>query len=1258
MKKTIKKTGLSLVCVLLAFVLFVAQLFVVPMIVFADDPLTPPAMPTGYKTIRTLAGNVDFTGDFSGGYSSNTRMVFSTINLKKYDYLEFDVYFNGDDTGWIRFYFLDDSFKGEVSGRGVYDISVTPCEWTHVKIAPNQFATGYGMNGDVTRMCGTQFERMNGGNSSERIIVANMCVTANYLVSPDSMPDRLLINVGVDVDLTAADDLEPDAGKANIEETNFTFGDFVEMDYYIESKEETDKSAIALYDAEGNKSVYTFKAACNGWNHLKIPDTVFEGDANLTKIVKYGCDKSVTGNVYHFANLCVTGVSIPGIFPENTAVKFPLVLDYTGTKSDETVTPLENTVDMTKHDFIEFDLYLESVGSFKQPYFFIYDSGFNGSGKPLAANRLQYKLTEIENNKWNHVKISTDTMMNGTGGDISKATGIYISNLSANTRYIIADLCLTDLVIPEKKNVFTEMKSVSDSVKYRGSDYKAMQVFLNENHAAFDISGNDFVEFDFYVFSENATEQVKFGVTDGNYDGTNGVSTKSEPVTSNEWSHILLPVSSLSGGANLTKAISLAVVPPKADLKYLIYNVAVTDVLAPEMNNDFKLKKELGVNWDYSGKDPYATIKRYDTVNFEEYGYVEFDVCVLSDSAERSIRLYFLDETFNNGLSGKGCYDISINSNDWQHVVIPLSSFNTGYGMNGDRTRANGFLFDKLVAGERLIVTNVCLTDLEKPELHTKYSLKKETNVEINYTGNNPHETITEIESSDMLQYDFTEFDVFVYGDDSTIRLFFLDSTFNGAVSGRGAYDFSVKPKQWNHIVISNPAFNTGYGMNGNKNDVCGYELDFLEAGNQYVITNFCYTSMDVPEMNNKYELKKDLPNVKWNFSGVSQASATKMSTNETIDATQYQCLEFDIYVDSASTDIDLRMFYYDSTYDGQSGGRGFTNMYLTANQWNHMVINLEDFNTGFGMNGDPSTLSGFHFDFLDANNGYYIYNMCFTSRKQSVPYDKGNRPAKPDRNARYISNCDAPLDELGAWNSNEAYFTTDYKTEGTNSIALKVDNQPENVYSFKFGFDQPANFSKTELIRFDLMIDNIKLAQKTTATVILSSNRRANSDNHTYELNFSRMKEGWNSVELPISAFKGEADLSSISCFAFVMNSTQALDDFFVLCLDNLRAAKTFTVAGNSQDKWDNDFGIDDDDYYYYEDDDDPRIDNDVIKKGGNITRKIIRRYKKNGDSGLSVDMIVLISVSSVCLLLILSVVLFLLFTKRKLDRMCENQP
>ena len=1283
-EQKMKRTVLKISSLLLVFLIVFISITSVLLVANANGPDEPP-MEKPENFIRELAGNLNYTGDFSGGFSLSTKKTFPTFNMKKYDFLEFDLYFDTDGYSGIRFYFLDDTYKNQNAGRGFVDISADVGNWTHIKVKTTNFNCGYEMNGKVERTSGVMFEHLGGtGKSTDHIVVANMCLTANHVVSPDTMPDRLLTNIGVDVDLTAMDNLGEDAGIVNIKETDFTYGDFVEFDYYIESKENNDSSAISVYDTEGKKSAYSFDAVSNGWNHIKFPYKEFKGDADLTKIVKYGCDKYVSGNVYHFANLCITGVAIPKNLPENIAVNLSTVLDYTGTKFVETITPFGKTVDFSEYDFFEFDFYVEAEGEYDKPNFFVYDSGYKGTGSPVANNRRQNKLTDfdIKNKEWNHIKLSVYTLMNGTGkGDLSKAAGIYLTNLSANTRYFIANICMTNVVAPQKKNVFTETKEISNIIKYRGSDCSNAQAFLSEDKSSYDASKNEYVEFDFYVVSESKNETVNFGLTDSTYNGTNGVNKISKSVETNKWSHILVKISELGGNADITKATSFAVVSPQDRLKYFVYNISITDVLAPEMKNDFKLKKELGIEWDYTGKEPYATMKRFDTVNLKEYGYVEYDICVLSNDSNRLLRMFFIDKTFNNGNAGRGFYDFRVNTCGWQHIVIPCSAFDIGFDMNGDCTNVKGFFFDNLAAGERLVVKNVSLTVLEKPEPKTKYKLMKNTGVEINYVGNDPYASIVKTERTDIMKYDFTEFDMYVYGDDTSIRLFFFDSTFNRKGTGCGFYDLSLKTGEWKHIVISNAAFDTGYGMNGNKNDVCGYMIDNLSAGNQYIISNLCYTDVDVPELNPKYEIKKNLENLNWCFSGVSEPYKTKLPI-ETLDATKYHYLEFDAYVDSADSSVFLRMFFYDNSYKGENGGRGFKDFRITSNKWNHFIFELKSFDTGYEMNGNLSALSGFMLDSLNKNNTYFIYNMCLTSRKQSVPYDEGNRAVEPDKNARYISCCETPIDALGSWNSDATYFTENYKTEGKKSIALKVDNQPENVNNFKFGLENAADFSKTEKICFDLMIDDIKLAKKTTVKFVLSSSKRGTSNNHIYYVDINKMKEGWNSLEIPVSSLKGDADLSSISCIMLAISSEFEPDDFYVLCLDNLRAVKSFDIQSEAEnkdkpigidiDEPDIDFGDDDlnenepvtdfEDNFAYDDlsfEDDSQNEIEQVQTNENIapTKKIIRRFKKNGNSGMSIDLIVLIITAGACVLAICVLLILIILSKRKLDKLMKKQ-
>ncbi len=235
-------------------------------------------------------------------------------------------------------------------------------------------------------------------------------------------------------------------------------------------------------------------------------------------------------------------------------------------------------------------------------------------------------------------------------------------------------------------------------------------------------------------------------------------------------------------------------------------------------------------------------------------------------------------------------------------------------------------------------------------------------------------------------------------------------------MTGKGYYDLNVTPGQWNHFTIKNNSFNTGSGMDGNCSDVCGYMLDGMAAGNEYIVTNLCYTTFIIPEVNTKYELKKQLDGFHWDFEGISDAWASKQ-TFETFDASQYEFLEFDMYISSASPKVAIRLFFVDSTNEDGNEGRGFKDLIVDANQWEHCVVERKSFDTGYNMNGKWSILSGFMLDALNGDNAYAIYNLCFTNRKQAVPYDEGDRDVKPDSDARYISTCETPLEDFNCQN-------------------------------------------------------------------------------------------------------------------------------------------------------------------------------------------------------------------------------------------------
>ena len=141
---------------------------------------------------------------------------------------------------------------------------------------------------------------------------------------------------------------------------------------------------------------------------------------------------------------------------------------------------------------------------------------------------------------------------------------------------------------------------------------------------------------------------------------------------------------------------------------------------------------------------------------------------------------------------------------------------------------------------------------------------------------------------------------------------------------------------------------------------------------------------------------------------------------------------------------------------------------------------------------------------------------------------------------------------------------------------------------------------SESELLKFDLFIDDEYLIDNCDVTVYLSGDRRYTEKNFTHTLNSSKLKFGWNKVEIPLKSFKAEsgADLSQINCFAVQIIINKPFEtlgnfaEYFMMGLDNIRVCKSYSVVEMTDDD-DNDENIQLGDGYEQED-----IRENVIQK------------------------------------------------------------
>lgn len=1145
LKKVCDKRAIS---VIIALLLLVAQVVTVDINAFAagggtDDP------PTAYPENCVKKLNIDFSydGAFYGRYADSAKTIERT-NLTKYDSLEYDVYVKSPNEETIlRTYFHDSTWKNANEGRGFGDTTFPTNSWYHVVI--KQWDTSWGMNGDLTDACGFAIEGLSVGDTG--IIVKNICLTSNDIVSPDTYPDRLIAKgvgaVNTVVSMTSA---ESDLS-AVFDPIDVSYGDNIEIDYYVGTTvSSNDKISLVLKDENANRAVYKFVPEKNEWAHLKltVSDFVPAKDFDATKVCTYSIEGASVSDRLYFDNLCVTGIAWPREYPEGVAKKIGDKFDLlsTGQGGKTTMTSYGEKINFSAHDFFEFDIYIESSKSEEKVYYFLYDGTYNeqSSSLPKAAQRLQHNFVNLPTNEWVHIRTTVSDFGEKGTGDISNIAGFYLTGLSKNNRYIIVNQCLTDLQVPEAEYKYTLVTTADKNLDYKGTSAVTDKVTFTN---AIDLKAGSYLEFDASAVS--ISENLSATLVLEDEDGNSAESTVT--FTSNKWKHIQVKLESIENISQLKNLKAIYIKNISGSSRTVIYNLALTDIVVPEMNNKYTLKKALPIEWTtaVNGERKYINEDK-TTYDMAAEEFLEFDVLFETEEENPSVRIFFTDE---NGKSG--FFDVTTEGKEskdgWYHFSVTPNDFDIGWGFNGDRTKVLYFaLEDPRTKDAVVYIRNLCFTYFQKPELETRFPLVLDT------------------------------------------------------------------------------------GISGTHKNI---------AGNGAAKT-LCYFKEDKSE----------------------------------IDLSQASHIEMDVYLDSVDATAMIRCYFIDSTYNYGNEGRGFWDITVESGKWTHILLDITTVDTSWGMNGDISKAVGMMFEGLGSSSSdsvYTFHNIAVTKRV-TLPINVSDMPATPDKDSKYISNADDLMNDLGVWNSSGITTDNRYKTEGQKSVMITVRSGEGVSNNMRFLFTDPCDFSAAQSLRFDLLIDDTALAAKNKFKVQLTSNKRFKDKAFVYYINGADLQFGWNSFDIPLSEFTAQsgADISSIYGLSVGIDDVDiGADDYFLFGLDNVRVYKSFTVIKETENNDDNiDYGgdiIDNNDYSGLIDtdtgfnwfDNSDNADNTVDDNSATINttgrrKKIIRR-RRVGSTGISTDMIVLISVCIGCGALLVTGLTLSVLTERKYRRIVRKK-
>lgn len=744
-----------------------------------------------------------------------------------------------------------------------------------------------------------------------------------------------------------------------------------------------------------------------------------------------------------------------------------------------------------------------------------------------------------------------------------------------------------------------------------GGLWNGMMVFERENTAQLvDATKAKYLEFDFFIsdlanFKKNATERAGLVISlsgGGSSKWTNRAMYWFQDKLNNDgWNHIKLDISAPDGynegKTDFTKIFNVMVANGDALVNesptVRVANVALTidpdtsKLPAPALpanvvkafGNKGGVDKIMvdslaaynNFNWDVAGTPSEYNSAKYIEMDFFVEDYNKF----ITEKAGKDI-LYF--NFIHGARDSKKVFvmDPYITNSGWNHAKIEIPN-------DVDLSKCYGY-----EAGPwhnysgKFGMANVCLT--KDTELTAPAKLPESATelnrdiVEVPSLNAYSDFAVKRIEKTDYSSAAVIEFDAYV--DD-----YAHFSTYKNGNDKVGIYLhlYSAKPSFDQELAVHTQITKSGWNhirlpIDTEKVDMTqftGYAVGPWESYDQrFAVANVCLT---------KDPAKPALPeNITYlidenGFScrDWSGELVFKEYNKETYDLSESKFFEIDMYI----SDADYAVYEKDAQGIGFSIGSDSENKWkdravyqakLNFKQagWNHFKINIEDSSY---WEGNPDFKSAAKV--LLYHEGLHnitpitirFVNACFTSGPQEAEPDTGETPAKPDKEAYYISDCETLLDDFGAWNSAGDFgLDSANHTEGIYSMRMKFN---ASYNSIRYNLNTPIDVSKANKLKFDVFIANEDLMKEFTDgfTVRLASNGKYRGDYAYVELKEDTLRTGWNSIEVAVSDLlkDGNADLTNIDTFClFSTNGSFGDIDELTVKLDNIRVSGTVTAA------------------------------------------------------------------------------------------------
>ena len=633
----------------------------------------------------------------------------------------------------------------------------------------------------------------------------------------------------------------------------------------------------------------------------------------------------------------------------------------------------------------------------------------------------------------------------------------------------------------------------------------------------------------------------------------------------------------------------------------------------PDAVHTYGTGDEVGGLW--GGKTIFEREDTAQLVDATKAKYLEFDFFI-SDLAsfkkndtERAGLVISLSGGGSSKWQNRAMYWFhdKLEKDGWNHIKLDIFAPNGYNEGNTDFTKIFNVMVansDNLVNGSSptVRIANVCLTkdagltELTAPD--KPQNIVKEMGMGVEKADSLTAYrdfAATRFDKTDLSEARYIELDAYVddYAHFSTykngndkvgiyLHLYSAEDSGEHPFDQELAVHEQITKSGWNHIRLP---IDTG---KVDMTQFTGYAVGPWESYDQrFAVANVCLTKDAGPALP---EAKPALPeNITYlidedgfSYNGWSGELVFKEYNKEAYDLSESKFFEIDMYI----SDADYAVYKKDEQGIGFSIGSDRDNKWkdralyqskLNFKQagWNHFKINIEEASYWEGTPDFKSIAK-----VLLYHEGLHnitpitirFVNACFTSGPQEAGPDTGETPAKPDKEAYYISDCETLLDDFGAWNSAGDFgLDSANHTEGIYSMRMKF-NAAYN--SIRYNLNTPIDVSKADKLKFDIFIANEDVMKQFTDgfTVRLASNGKYRGDYAYAELKEDTLTTGWNSIEVAVSDLlkDGNADLTNIDTFClFSTNGSFGDIDELTVKLDNIRVSGTVTAAdgGNLPD-------------------------------------------------------------------------------------------